>query len=304
MIINRPGPLDCPVEDRCWTRYEGGIDLSEKGVWQLYTRARHNALFKANKKNASAMMATTNIDGETTDWLTVFSDEDDEKRIHHEEITDYLTRRPSDAGTKDPISEFFVKTEGAEYQGVLHYDTHPRKPLQTDTEASEQDNNVREHTLASDTARFARESEYDHLIVTVIRPLVISERDTSIDEPEGIWETVCWPAIRKYALDCRPEGELTGNDYYVQMYEIIAYTDTQQAPSRPAIAEATANLSSKHNFEYEFVSVEMLLKKLRRAQTDVRQSRTRRMIPKLDGKKRARAVSKQDLRQFLMHTID
>jgi hypothetical protein len=302
-----PKALDCPAEDRCWAVIDGSLAPENKGAFNLYTCGNHNGLSTADRKNASALIVTTHIGDQITDWMTVYPDIDGKP---HKEITDYIGQRPRDAGDNNPMTEFFSQTNGKDYRGVLHYDTHPRDPLDTTSDASDNNNTnnnnnvLREHTIRSAINRAARDSEYDHYIGIAIRPLVIDKEDVLIEEPEGIWETVVWPMVCRYILDLRGEGELTGDDYYIQLYEIIAYDDSQQPPARSAISEANANTTSNHNFETEFVSPQTVLKKFRRAQVDIRQSRLRRVIPIFDGKKRARAVSVQDLRQFTTNIID
>lgn len=294
-------PLDCPADDRCWIRHEGGIELTEKGACQLYQRGIHNGLSTTAKKNASAMMVTTVIDGVINDWMTVYPNEKGEP---HEEFTDYFKNRTVARESQTPMAEFFSRTKGKSYQGVLEYDSNPRAPLETDSGKTEDLDSPREHTIRFDLCRAARESKHDHFLAVVIRPLVILNIDRSIEDPEGMYETVAWPMMCKYILDRRGEGEFTEDDYYVQLYEIIASDDSQKAPPMSAIAKANANTTSNHNFNPESVPLQMLLTKFHRAQVDIRQSRFQRLIPKADGKKRARAVSARNLVQFTTNVTD
>lgn len=298
MIFKKVSLHDCIVEKRCFITYEGGLDPTDQGVWCLHTCGNQNGLHTVDNQNASGIISTTNIDGRTTDWIAVYPDESGQP---HKEINDYLDRTPTGSGG-DPVSHFFNKTAGKNYLAALHYDTHPREPLQTTN--STENSSLREHTAHWSVKQAINESPYDHFYLTVFRPLVISSSTPQTDNRDGIWDTVFWPFTRKVALDRRAEGELTGRDYYVQLYEVIAYDSTQSPPSRPAIAEATGNSTPNHNFDWEFVSVDSTLKKLRREQTDIRQSRIRRLLPKYDGKKRARAVSEDELRQFTTEILD
>ena len=292
---NTGSKLDGQLTSRDFLSIER-LPPEEYGIWRVVSEGRHSKPQNADQHNGSAVYAHTYIDGRPTDWVTVHTDPTGQL---HDETHDNFNRDPSFTNGSDPLTHIIDNSRKGEYKAASLYDTQPREPLEVRYDPPNPSS--RKHTILHDIRRRCADSDYDHLVVAVMRPIVIDERDTAVDEPEGIFETTIYPAVRHLLLDRRAEGNATPDAYYVQLTELIAH-DADQEPLRPAISEATDWSTSRHNFEWEFVSANSAVKKMRRAQTDIRHSRLRWPTP-VDHKKCAMAVSKPDLRHFTTLTI-
>jgi len=273
------------------------LAAGEDGIWRVISEGRHTRPQNANQNNASAVYAHTSINGKSTDWVTVHTDPTGQP---HDETHDCFDRKPSFSNGSDPLTYIINNSGKSEFKAASLYDTQPREPLKVRYDPP--DPSSRTHTILHDIRRRCADSDSDHLFIAVMRPIVIEDRDTEIEDPEGPWETSMYPGVRYLTLDRRAEGNATADAYYLQLTELIAH-DADQEPPRPAISEATDWSTSRHNFKWEFVSTNSAVKKMRRAQTDIRHSRLRWPTP-VDHKKRAIAVSKPDLRHFTTLSID
>ena len=302
---------DGQLHNRTWVRLEQSR-RSDDGIYRLLTQARHNRLRNANRKNGSAIYVQASINNEYSEWLTSYSND---RGKPHRDIKDYFNEKSFSHAKSDPLSEFVNNNNNdANYMAASLYDTHPRDPLDTVDSVSDNDNESLERTIANDIKSGFATKNSDHLVATIIRPITIRPRSPKVKLPSSLEDKVR-NRLARLLLDRRCEGVGIGEPdeeeadeinkgYYIQFIEIISTNNHQQTPDGPVIEEALNWSTDKHHFDAEFIPVNKGLKKLRRAQTDIRKSRIRQLIPHLDHKKRVFAVSKSDLKLFTAHKID
>ena len=304
-MSNPDNKYDGSLDRRCWIKISG-LFQGENGTHQAITKGRHGGLQNAHKFNASAVIVFKVIDSNIEKLVTCYPN----RGNPHREVVDYF-QEPDLIGNFEPISDFIKNSHKTNYRVATLTDTQPRAPLEVEHPENNDTNQKRkservegteeEHTIAHDICVDCKESEYDHLIVAVIRPIVINDADLKPDTSSGIFDTIIFPGLRKAFIDRRSEGNITNSDYYVQLTEIIGYDNTQEKPTTPALDQATDWCDNKHNFTYEFINERKAIKKLQRCQTDVKNSRFRFWLPNIDDKKRAMAVSEDQLKQFTMN---
>lgn len=296
-MIDKINKYDGYIEDRTWIQ----INQSRRPVDAIFgtvTQGQHNKPQKADGKRASIIYVQSSIGEEYYEWLTIYPDS---TGLPHPEIKDFFSKNSYCIANTDPLFYFINSSEKSNYLTASLYDEHHRTPLEVSESTAS--NTFREHTISHDIQNICRQSNYDHLVATVIRPIVIRNREPKIETISSLEDRV-ERFLRSKLLDKRCEGNATTDDYYVQLYEVIARDSNQQRPDAPAIAEATDWSTDGHNFKVEYISSDKSLKKLRLAQTDVRHSRIRWLLPSIDHKKRAFAVSESNLRQFISDVVE
>ena len=295
---------DGRIDRRCWIK-SSGLSQDNNGTHLAITQGRHGGLQNAHYSDGSAVIVFKIINNKVEKFTTAYPFNGNP----HRENVDYFDD-PNQISNFDPIGDFVRNSQKSNYRVATLKDLNPRAPLKVEhpeNKAASQNqereyvSDTKEHTIAHDMCIDCKRSEYDHLIVAVIRPIVISDPNLKPDTSSGFFDTVIFPALRKRWLDRRGEGNITNNDYYVQLTEIIGYDDTQKEPTIPAISQATDWCNNKHNFAPEFIDETKAINKLRSCQTDVRHSRVRFWLPNMDNKKRAMAVSESQLKQFTMY---
>lgn len=311
MINNKNNKNDGQFHDRTWVELDQSR-RSKDGIFKLQTRSRHNKIGTDGKQNGSTIYAQASIADEYSEWLTVYPDS---RGMPHRDINDYFDETSYSYVTTDPLSYFIDNSRGSNYLTAELYDNHPRAPLNTaDSVTDNRNDQMLEHTIAYDIKEEFSKKKGDHMVATIIRPITIKARDSKIENTASL-EGKIGNILSKLLLDRRCEGvginsENTERDdsmdkgYYVQLIEIIGKKPRQQSPDNPVIEEGTNWSGDKHDFDVETTPLNKSLKKLRRAQTDIRSSRIRWAIPYVDYKKRAFAVSQSDLKLFTMHEID
>jgi len=301
---------DGQLHDRTWVQLNQSR-RSDNGIWRLLTQSRHNRLRNADQKNGSAIYVQASINNEYSECLTVCSNDRGKPR---RDIKDCFNESSYTYSNIDPLFEFIKNNEESNYMAAALYDNHPRSPLYTVDSVLDGENKNLERTIANDIKSGLADKNSNHLVATIIRPITIRPRNPKVKRLSSL-EGKARNVLAKIFLDRRCEGKGIGEPnekeahetdkgYYIQLIEIIAINNHQQTPDSPVIEEALNWSMDKHHFDSEFIPVNKGLKKLRRAQTDIRKSRIRQLIPRIDHKKRSFAVSESDLKLFTAHKID
>lgn len=302
-MSNTNNNYDGPLDRRCWIKI-CGLSQDDNGIHKSITRGRHGGLQNAHNSNASAVVVFRVVDNTLEKLVTCYP----HRGKPHREVVDYF-RDPDPVANLELIGDFIQNSDKSNYRVATLKDHQPREPLEVEhlenkntnqKRKSEREASDEEHTIGHDICIDCKESEYDHLIVAVIRPIIINDAGLKPDTSSGIFDTMIFPWLRRRVIDRRSEGNITDNDYYVQLTEIIGYNDIQEEPTTSALAHATDWCDNKHNFTPEFINERKAIKKLTRCQTDIRHSRVRFWFPTFDCKKRAMAVSESQLKQFTM----
>jgi hypothetical protein len=310
MTNKNSNKYDGQFYDRTWVRLNPSR-RSDDGIWRLLTQARHNRLRNADQKNGSAIYVQASINNEYSEWFTSYTND---RGRPHRDINDHFNKNSFSHAKSDPLDEFVNDNKDANYMAATLCDKNPRSPLYTADSVLDDDNERLKRTIANDIKGGLINKNSNHLVATIIRPITIRPRSSKVKRSSSL-EDKTKNGLAKLFLDRRCEGkgigepdeeeaDETDKGYYVQLVEIIATDDHQQFPDNPLIEEAINWSTDKHNFGAEFISLNKGLMKLRRAQTDIRESRIRQLIPRVDYKKRSFAVSKSDLKLFTAHKID
>ena len=301
---------DGQLHDRTWVQLNQSR-RSDNGIWRLLTQSRHNRLRNADQKNGSAIYVQASINNEYSEWFTSYTND---RGRPHRDINDHFNKNSFSHAKSDPLDEFVNDNKDANYMAAALCDKNPRSPLYTADSVLDDDNERLERTIANDIKSGFATKNSDHLVATIIRPITIRPRSPKVKLPSSLEDKVR-NRLARLLLDRRCEGVGIGEPdeeeadeinkgYYIQFIEIISTNNHQQTPDSPVIEEALNWSTDKHHFDAEFIPVNKGLKKLRRAQTDIRKSRIRQLIPRIDHKKRSFAVSKSDLKLFTAHRID
>jgi hypothetical protein len=296
MMNNKSGEYDGQINDRTWIKIDH-LPPSLDSVLEIITEARHNKLQIAYKENASVIFARMIINSEIYYYLTVYPGRNGEA---HRSINDHIDPNRYDTIASNPVTQFINHTRQSDFTGAVLKDTQPREPLYT-SDSDSADKFTR--TIGDDINNEAIDHNHDRIVLFVIRPIHIKDRDRRFENPTSI-RGKSLRRVYNSVIDRRGEGNVSVDDYYVQPIEIIAHDLTQQPTNKPMIYEATNLSIDQHVFDTEFIPIDSALKKVRRAQTDVKPSRIKGAMYGMDGKKRAFAISEPDLRQFLADTID
>ena len=293
---NKIQKYDGQINDRTWIKIDQ-LPPSADSILEIITQDRNNTLQFSYKENASVIFARMIINGEVSYYLTVYPGRNGKA---HRSINDYIDPNRYETVASNPVTQFINNTAQSDFTGAVLKDNQPREPLYTSDNDSA-DKFTR--TIGDDINNEAIDHNHDRIVLFVIRPIHIKDQDRKFDNPTFIQDEI-YRRLYNSVIDRRGEGNVSVDDYYVQPIEIIAHDPTQQPTNKPMIYEATNLSVDQHIFDANFIPIDSALKKVRRAQTDVKSSRIKRAMWGMDGKKRAFAISEPNLRQFLTDTID